>query len=78
MLAFGNLIHIETACKNTVNTTDGDFYKFLWVYIYRNHVYDKGEGGPKSIELKEIGPRFELRLYQVRILLNRIKTVFLE
>ncbi|CAH8363672.1 unnamed protein product [Eruca vesicaria subsp. sativa] len=29
----------------------------------RNHVYDKG-GGPKSIELKEIGPRFELRLYQ--------------
>ena len=37
----------------------------MGVYIYRNHVYDKGEGCPKSIELKEIGPRFELRLYQV-------------
>ena len=35
------------------------------VYVYRNHVYDKGEGGPKSIELKEIGPQFEVRLYQV-------------
>lgn len=34
---------------------------------FRNHVYDKGEGGPKSIELKEIGPRFELRLYQVKL-----------
>lgn len=30
----------------------------------RHHVYEK-QGGPKSIELKEIGPRFELRLYQV-------------
>ena len=37
----------------------------VYIYVYRNHVYDKGEGGPKSIELKEIGPRFELRLYQV-------------
>ncbi|KAG5382815.1 hypothetical protein IGI04_034285 [Brassica rapa subsp. trilocularis] len=34
---------------------------------FRNHVYDKGEGGPKSIELKEIGPRFELRHYQVKL-----------
>ncbi|KAG7587741.1 Brix domain [Arabidopsis suecica] len=34
---------------------------------FRNHIYDKGEGGPKSIELKEIGPRFELRLYQVKL-----------
>ncbi|KAF8082872.1 hypothetical protein N665_0804s0019 [Sinapis alba] len=34
---------------------------------FRNHVYDKGEGGPKSIELKEVGPRFELRLYQVKL-----------
>ncbi|CAN8240648.1 unnamed protein product [Cochlearia groenlandica] len=34
---------------------------------FRNHVYDKGEGGPKTIELKEIGPRFELRLYQVKL-----------
>ncbi|KAF2566111.1 hypothetical protein F2Q68_00025834 [Brassica cretica] len=34
---------------------------------FRNHVYDKGEGGPKSIELKEDGPRFELRVYQVKL-----------
>ncbi|KFK38028.1 hypothetical protein AALP_AA3G060800 [Arabis alpina] len=34
---------------------------------FRNHTYDKGEGGPKSIELKEIGPRFELRIYQVKL-----------
>ncbi|KAG2302758.1 hypothetical protein Bca4012_061087 [Brassica carinata] len=34
---------------------------------FRNHMYDKGEGGPKSIELKEVGPRFELRLYQVKL-----------
>ncbi|KAJ9685072.1 hypothetical protein PVL29_017199 [Vitis rotundifolia] len=31
---------------------------------FRHHVYEK-RGGPKSIELKEVGPRFELRLYQV-------------
>lgn len=30
----------------------------------RHHIYEK-QGGPKSLELKEIGPRFELRLYQV-------------
>uniref|UniRef100_A0A1J3IBU2 U3 small nucleolar ribonucleoprotein IMP4 n=1 Tax=Noccaea caerulescens TaxID=107243 RepID=A0A1J3IBU2_NOCCA len=34
---------------------------------FRNHVYDKGEGGPKSIELKEIGPRFELFLHRVKL-----------
>jgi hypothetical protein len=27
-------------------------------------VYEK-HGGPKSIELKEVGPRFEMRPYQV-------------
>jgi len=31
---------------------------------YRHHIYEK-QAGPKSVELKEIGPRFELRLYQV-------------
>lgn len=35
--------------------------------IYRHHIYEQ-QGGVKSIELKEIGPRFELRLYQVPIL----------
>ncbi|KAL6572923.1 hypothetical protein OROHE_002399 [Orobanche hederae] len=33
---------------------------------FRHHVYEK-RGGPKSIELKEIGPRFELRLYQIKL-----------
>ncbi|KAK4841358.1 hypothetical protein QYF36_003207 [Acer negundo] len=33
---------------------------------FRHHIYEKS-GGPKSIELKEIGPRFELRLYQVKL-----------
>ncbi|KAI3868648.1 hypothetical protein MKX03_013158 [Papaver bracteatum] len=33
---------------------------------FRHHVYDKS-GGPKSIELKEVGPRFELRLYQIKL-----------
>lgn len=36
------------------------------VFTYRHHIYEK-HGGPKSIELKEVGPRFELRLYQVCI-----------
>ncbi|XP_074582296.1 uncharacterized protein LOC141838656 [Curcuma longa] len=31
---------------------------------FRHHVYEK-HGGPKSVELKEVGPRFELRLYQI-------------
>ncbi|KAK1316911.1 hypothetical protein QJS10_CPA05g00822 [Acorus calamus] len=33
---------------------------------FRHHVYEK-PGGPKSIELKEVGPRFELRLYQIKL-----------
>ncbi|GAV79034.1 Brix domain-containing protein [Cephalotus follicularis] len=33
---------------------------------FRHHMYEK-PGGPKSIELKEIGPRFELRLYQIKL-----------
>jgi U3 small nucleolar ribonucleoprotein protein IMP4 len=31
---------------------------------FRHHVYEK-PGGPKSIDLKEVGPRFEMRLYKV-------------
>ncbi|KAJ8443442.1 hypothetical protein Cgig2_026229 [Carnegiea gigantea] len=30
-------------------------------------MFVKKQGGPKSIELKEIGPRFELRLYQIKL-----------
>lgn len=33
---------------------------------FRHHLYEK-RGGPKSIELKEIGPRFEMRLYQIKL-----------
>lgn len=33
---------------------------------FRHHIYDK-PGGPKSVELKEIGPRFELQLYKVKL-----------
>ncbi|BAF22932.1 Os08g0155000 [Oryza sativa Japonica Group] len=32
---------------------------------FRHHVYEK-HGGPKSLDLKEVGPRFELRLYQIK------------
>ncbi|CAN0880514.1 U3 small nucleolar ribonucleoprotein protein IMP4 [Linum grandiflorum] len=33
---------------------------------FRHHVYEK-RGGPKSLELKEVGPRFEMRLYQLKL-----------
>mmetsp|Transcript_24828 Transcript_24828/g.34222 ORF Transcript_24828/g.34222 Transcript_24828/m.34222 type:complete len:268 (+) Transcript_24828:113-916(+) len=33
---------------------------------FRHHVYTKPKGD-KSIELSEVGPRFELRLYQLRL-----------
>ncbi|KAJ7005068.1 U3 small nucleolar ribonucleoprotein IMP4-like [Populus alba x Populus x berolinensis] len=33
---------------------------------FRHHIYEK-HGGPKSVELKEIGPRFEMRLYQIKL-----------
>ncbi|CAG0881681.1 unnamed protein product [Cyprideis torosa] len=32
---------------------------------FRHHTYKKGEG--KEIELKEVGPRFQLRLYEIRL-----------
>ncbi|KAJ1693320.1 hypothetical protein LUZ63_010018 [Rhynchospora breviuscula] len=33
---------------------------------FRHHVYEK-HGGPKSIDLKEVGPRFELQLFQIKL-----------
>ncbi|KAK9912913.1 hypothetical protein M0R45_036746 [Rubus argutus] len=33
---------------------------------FRHHTYEK-PGGPKSIELKEIGPRFELKLFKIKL-----------
>ena len=38
---------------------------FLFLsFSFSHHMYKKEKGG-KEIELKEVGPRFELRLYQV-------------
>lgn len=34
--------------------------------IFRHHVYEQ-RGGPESIELKEVGPRFELHLYKIKL-----------
>ncbi|KAL5994745.1 hypothetical protein ACLOJK_024798 [Asimina triloba] len=33
---------------------------------FRHHVYQQ-KGGPKSVELNEVGPRFEMRLYQIKL-----------
>lgn len=33
---------------------------------FRHHVYQK-RGGPKSVELKEIGPRFDLKPYKIEL-----------
>ncbi|KAI9169832.1 hypothetical protein LWI28_018289 [Acer negundo] len=46
-------------------TMDSVLEKFVTI-SFLHHIYEKS-GGPKSIELKEIGPRFELRLYQVKL-----------
>jgi rRNA maturation protein Rpf1 len=40
---------------------------FFYLVLFRHHIYEK-HGGPKSVELKEIGPRFEMRLYQVSLI----------
>ncbi|PWA80418.1 ribosomal RNA processing Brix domain protein [Artemisia annua] len=39
---------------------DADYISF------RHHVY-RQSGGPKSVELKEVGPRFLLRLYKIKL-----------
>lgn len=33
---------------------------------FRHHVYEKPRGAP-SIQLTEVGPRFDLKLYQIRL-----------
>jgi len=33
---------------------------------FRHHTYKKGEGG-KTIEMAELGPRFQLRLYEIKL-----------
>lgn len=32
---------------------------------FRHHVYKKN--GPKDVDLKEVGPRFEMRLYEIKL-----------
>ena len=34
---------------------------------FRHHTYKKKEAGSKELELNEIGPRFQLRLYEVKL-----------
>ncbi|XP_062118246.1 U3 small nucleolar ribonucleoprotein protein imp4-like [Humulus lupulus] len=46
----------ETKCIITF-ANQSDYISF------RHHIYEK-QAGPKSVKLKEIGPRFELRLFQ--------------
>ncbi|WMV06977.1 hypothetical protein MTR67_000362 [Solanum verrucosum] len=50
------------ACRILPNSVFGEFNTGATTH----HVYEKN-GGPKSIELKEVGPRFELRLYQIKL-----------
>jgi len=64
---FGNILkHIfpvpKVDSKRIVTFSARDDY-----ISFRNHVYDKGEGGPKSVELKEIGPRFELFPHRLKL-----------
>uniref|UniRef100_A0A7N0V1D1 Brix domain-containing protein n=1 Tax=Kalanchoe fedtschenkoi TaxID=63787 RepID=A0A7N0V1D1_KALFE len=33
---------------------------------FRHHVYEK-KGGSKSLELREVGPRFEMKLYKIKL-----------
>ncbi|KAJ0038844.1 hypothetical protein Pint_23824 [Pistacia integerrima] len=42
------------------------FQKLFVLTVFWHHIYEK-PGGPKSVVLKEIGPRFELRLYQIKL-----------
>lgn len=35
--------------------------------LFRHHVYEKQGGGPKSFDLREVGPRFDLRLFQIKL-----------
>lgn len=39
---------------------------WLIFILGRHHLCEKRGGGPKSVEITEIGPRFEMRLYKVR------------
>lgn len=34
---------------------------------FRHHTYKKKEAGSKELELNEIGPRFQLRLYEIKL-----------
>ncbi|XP_052781619.1 U3 small nucleolar ribonucleoprotein protein IMP4-like [Mya arenaria] len=56
----------EDARRVMTFSNEEDFISF------RHHVYKKGEGG-RTIELNEVGPRFEMKLYQ--IVLGTLDTV---
>ncbi|KAL3532155.1 hypothetical protein ACH5RR_005676 [Cinchona calisaya] len=45
----------------------GSFLSASSLYVKcRHHIYEK-RGGPKSLEVKNIGPCFELKLYQIKL-----------
>ncbi|KAE8686347.1 U3 small nucleolar ribonucleoprotein IMP4 [Hibiscus syriacus] len=54
---------VTFANREILKSLTGDKIGRLLVETLKHHIYEK-PGGPKSVELKEIGPRFELRLYQ--------------
>ena len=72
MNIFFLLVVAFSVCKLLISVTRHPFCPKMITFssygiIYRHHIYEK-HGGPKSLELKEIGPRFEMRLYQVSII----------
>lgn len=52
--------HASTFFNFDPCTPQSDFISF------RHHTYEQPRG-PKSTELKECGPRFELKLYQIKL-----------
>ncbi|KAI5681279.1 hypothetical protein M9H77_02506 [Catharanthus roseus] len=59
--------------KRIITFAKTDYFSFsLFVSFFIVHectgiISNEKRGGPKSIELKEIGPRFELRPYQIKL-----------
>lgn len=58
------VVNVKFILARHFATLDTDGLNANLAFAARHHVYEK-PAGVKSIELKEVGPRFELRLYQV-------------
>ena len=46
----------------------GECLKVPLYAVCRHHVYRKGSGGAKDIDLKEVGPRFEMKRKFIQLL----------